>query len=490
MSTFNFLGMRNGFPFALRSRAEDGQPFEQWDGETFDAYGSPTKSTNANGFARTVYGPGSLYCLKLTFAQLIKLYWQVKGMTASMSGDAITVNATATASLNWTARTDDVSELVAQWAEYDAWNGPQGDSFRASHDAWLTAYGQWLDNVRLPWEDAHPGKGYTETTGDAGPTEPQWPGPGVIAPWAHKSDLFEPDMIYPSEQWSGSTSATVVGPLVTDDAVDRSIGTGYYVGSTTPKTEVSLGAPPSSCQCSGGTDPNTGSTVARYDNALKSSGSLNDPALYVAGQSGTPMNVSESPPAVLGDPAEKGGYAQITSGFVQSAWCAASASGSASFSSPFVWGSGVILRVSDNEFWICPGTMKGGASASSQANGSDATGWDTPPDTSDWQGNADIAIAFTTGIRNATVDNETASGTSQSPVVLNLFDETITGYQNCYWSLSRIVSHLTYDPANPFADSYVVGVGGGRSIADASGAVTAPTLTLTATDRWAWVPNA
>ena len=80
MSRVNYLGFRNGFPFPIRELAEDGKPFEEWDGSTLCGE-VPSKSADT---PVTVFGAGSLYGLKLNFSQLVELVWRVKQIKFSL----------------------------------------------------------------------------------------------------------------------------------------------------------------------------------------------------------------------------------------------------------------------------------------------------------------------------------------------------------------------------------------------------------------------
>lgn len=99
---FSFVGNKTGFPFRVKEFAEDGLPFEEWDGSTVHQLGSaqtrrPSKSSSE---LITVYGAGSYYCIPLTFHELMSYFWRVKIMSlrftalptdfgTSISGDAV-----------------------------------------------------------------------------------------------------------------------------------------------------------------------------------------------------------------------------------------------------------------------------------------------------------------------------------------------------------------------------------------------------------------
>ena len=98
------------FPFAIPQVAEDGQPFQQWDGSTTAALPNSPWGLEGAGFTSpysggqvpskssatyvTVYGPNSLYCLKFTLDQLVEYAWRVRklSLTLSFSGTPASVS--------------------------------------------------------------------------------------------------------------------------------------------------------------------------------------------------------------------------------------------------------------------------------------------------------------------------------------------------------------------------------------------------------------
>lgn len=63
-------------PFCIPTKNELGEDFKPWDGSTLDPALNPSGSATARV---TVYGSGSLYCLKLNAFQLTELYWRAVG---------------------------------------------------------------------------------------------------------------------------------------------------------------------------------------------------------------------------------------------------------------------------------------------------------------------------------------------------------------------------------------------------------------------------
>ncbi|MGJ8677231.1 MAG: hypothetical protein ACSHX0_06920 [Akkermansiaceae bacterium] len=79
---FAFSGNKSGFPFLIREVAQDGLPFEVWDGlTTYNGY--PSKSDES---LIDVYGARSRYNLKLTRFQLAMFYWRVRGLSLTVEG--------------------------------------------------------------------------------------------------------------------------------------------------------------------------------------------------------------------------------------------------------------------------------------------------------------------------------------------------------------------------------------------------------------------
>ena len=103
--------LRTGFPFPIRTSAEDGLPFEKWDGVTvatdiivkrewwcargYYVFNGPSKSS---GQKITVYGDNSIFCIKMTLAQVVEFYWRAK--VVEMDFDSLPANITASANAN------------------------------------------------------------------------------------------------------------------------------------------------------------------------------------------------------------------------------------------------------------------------------------------------------------------------------------------------------------------------------------------------------
>jgi hypothetical protein len=104
------------FPFAIPQVAEDGLPFQQWDGSTQAQKSFSWLPSKSSSSYVTVYGANSLYCISMTLDQLIEWYWRVSQATAiftatsyagvSSTGQGGTASITGTyyggtASLTW-----------------------------------------------------------------------------------------------------------------------------------------------------------------------------------------------------------------------------------------------------------------------------------------------------------------------------------------------------------------------------------------------------
>jgi len=95
--------MRNGFPFLIPQLAEDGKPFEEWDGATVFKPHNPLGTTpditvypsKSSSQLVRVYGDGSNYCLKFTLAQLVEFYWRAKIIALSQSGFPVLTGTTS-----------------------------------------------------------------------------------------------------------------------------------------------------------------------------------------------------------------------------------------------------------------------------------------------------------------------------------------------------------------------------------------------------------
>jgi hypothetical protein len=81
MSTVNFLGYRNGFPFPINDAV-------LWDMTTYEERDNTRNYKAASSDGSPVCGPGTNYPLGLTFSELAFLYWGVKTgtLTTSISG--------------------------------------------------------------------------------------------------------------------------------------------------------------------------------------------------------------------------------------------------------------------------------------------------------------------------------------------------------------------------------------------------------------------
>lgn len=87
--------MLRSFPFCVPRLAEDGEPFQQWDGQTYYSVDSqfsfnvpqqaPSKTEDS---IITVYGQGSMYPIgPLTLEQAMHAYWKVKEWSVTINYD-------------------------------------------------------------------------------------------------------------------------------------------------------------------------------------------------------------------------------------------------------------------------------------------------------------------------------------------------------------------------------------------------------------------
>ena len=99
----NFFYPDGILPFPIPEQDEEGNPFTKWDGTTIYKYTNPPTTVNPNFLCRigyydgyyapskssskyvTVYGPKSLYCVKLELDQVMELFWRAITFTASIS---------------------------------------------------------------------------------------------------------------------------------------------------------------------------------------------------------------------------------------------------------------------------------------------------------------------------------------------------------------------------------------------------------------------
>ena len=88
------------FPFAVPEVAEDGLPFQQWDGTTVFDDGSNSYPSKSSSEKITVFGNNSLYCFPMTLAQAAEWYWRVKKVQSkvrfSTLGNIVTNQGTTT----------------------------------------------------------------------------------------------------------------------------------------------------------------------------------------------------------------------------------------------------------------------------------------------------------------------------------------------------------------------------------------------------------
>ena len=100
MSRLNYLGLRSGFPFPIRELAEDGKPFEQWDGSTAAKpadYCSKEPSKSSAQFV-DVFGEGSFRPYGFTLSEITELFWRARrwkfsldpSTTVSISAESVT----------------------------------------------------------------------------------------------------------------------------------------------------------------------------------------------------------------------------------------------------------------------------------------------------------------------------------------------------------------------------------------------------------------
>ena len=99
---------RNGLPFIPKTTAEDGLPFEHWDGQTFlesDWSIYTLRPSKRKDQLISTYGPGGTFYIRLNYSQLIELYWRVRRVIISFQASA-SITALATSQLNYNWRHD------------------------------------------------------------------------------------------------------------------------------------------------------------------------------------------------------------------------------------------------------------------------------------------------------------------------------------------------------------------------------------------------
>jgi hypothetical protein len=89
MATVRHLGL---FPFCVKELAEDGQPFEVWDGvtlfeTTIDGEEGPSFPSKSSSKLITVYGNKTEYNFGLTLHELMLIYWRVSKYKITIDGD-------------------------------------------------------------------------------------------------------------------------------------------------------------------------------------------------------------------------------------------------------------------------------------------------------------------------------------------------------------------------------------------------------------------
>jgi hypothetical protein len=72
------------FPFCVAEVAEDGEPFEVWDGTTYYTPSLTSTPSKSSSELVTVVGDGTNYPLKLTLDEVMSLYWQQKIIQVSV----------------------------------------------------------------------------------------------------------------------------------------------------------------------------------------------------------------------------------------------------------------------------------------------------------------------------------------------------------------------------------------------------------------------
>ncbi len=83
MASVHATGLYNGFPFLIPALAEDGQPFQQWDGST--VYNGYIPSKSSSRLVR-VFGVGSHFCIRFTLSQLAEFFWRASQITLDFAG--------------------------------------------------------------------------------------------------------------------------------------------------------------------------------------------------------------------------------------------------------------------------------------------------------------------------------------------------------------------------------------------------------------------
>jgi len=91
MATVRHLGL---FPFCVKEFAEDGEPFEVWDGvtlfkTTIDGEEGPSFPSKSSSELITVYGNGTEYNFGLTLSELMLIYWRVSKYKITIEGDFV-----------------------------------------------------------------------------------------------------------------------------------------------------------------------------------------------------------------------------------------------------------------------------------------------------------------------------------------------------------------------------------------------------------------
>lgn len=77
--SFNDFSYRRGpLPFCIPSLNEQDKPFQEWDGTTINVVREPCDSDQC-----TVYGPGSLHCIKASLEQVVSLFWGLRTVTVN-----------------------------------------------------------------------------------------------------------------------------------------------------------------------------------------------------------------------------------------------------------------------------------------------------------------------------------------------------------------------------------------------------------------------
>lgn len=97
MTSISHLGH---FPFCVKRLAEDGAPFEAWDGATyvFNSSNTSKRPSKTESSLVTVYGTHTPYPVGFTLAELMEIFWRCKRFDLSVDGSisvtspAITAN--------------------------------------------------------------------------------------------------------------------------------------------------------------------------------------------------------------------------------------------------------------------------------------------------------------------------------------------------------------------------------------------------------------